>query len=198
MNLHEFRLIPSAGHYGPGVFDRGGEHKNLAEVDLVDRYVLPLKDELEQEGIRFSISPTRKAPGISLEDRTNLLEHIMPITCAMGFSRATKIKPSYNISTIYYGEDAPKRLYTLLSEVVGHWGALYVHGHKTAGAQPGGRGIRIEPFMINGPNVQEYARRLDRLGRDIGRAISDYCRQVGAGAFIAMTRGPAPTKAKAL
>ncbi len=197
MNLHQFHIVPSAGHFGPGQYDRGHEHRNLAEIDLVDRYVLPMKDELDQERIRFSIAPTRSPPGVSAEERLNTLEHIMPIVCAIGVSRATKIKPAYNLSTVYYGSDVPKRLYNLLAEVVGHWGALYVHGHKTAGAVPGDRGIRIEPFMINGPAALEYAARLDRLGRDIGRAISDYCRQSGAGAVFAINKAP-PQKVRSV
>lgn len=198
MNLHEFRIVPSAGHFGPGDYRRGHEHKNLAEIDLVDRYVLPLKDELEQEGIRYTLAPTRSAPGVSAEARTGTLEHILPFTCAMGVSRATKIKPAYNISVVYYSADVPKRLYLLMTEVVGHWGSLYVHGHKTAApALREERGIMIEPFMINGPAATEYAARLDRLGRDIGRALSDYCRQTNAGAVFAVNLAP-PQKTRVL
>lgn len=197
MNLHEFRIVPSAGHSGPGRYDRGSTHKNLSEVDLVDRYVSRLKDELEEERIRYTIAPTRAPPGIVEEQRTNTLDHVMPIVCAVGYNPAPKLKLAANSSIVFYGADVPKRLYLLLSEVIGHWGSLYVHGHRAVAPQPCERGLRLEPFLINGPSALEYAARLDRLGRDIGRALSDYCRQTSAGAVFAINLAP-PQKVKAL
>ena len=197
MNLHQFHIVPAGGHFGPGQFERGHEHRNLVEIDIIDRYVLSLRDELEMERIRHSLAPTRKPPGVSAKERLNTLPHIMPVVCAIGLSKAVKIKPAHNFSTIYFGPDVPKRLYTLLSESVGHWGSLYVHGHKTAAPMACERGLRIEPFMINGPSAIEYAARLDRLGRDIGRAIADFCRQSESGAVFAMNKAP-PQKGRVL
>lgn len=208
MNLHEFCLIPSAGHMGNGTYWRGAEDKNLTELDLVDRYLLPLKDELDQCGIRFSVAPTRSAPGMTEEERYNVFDHVMPVMCAIGSYQTVKsnakkgqtvrIRPAHNSSAVYYGAEVPRKLYELVSEAVGHWGGLYVHGHKTAAPiEHLGRGLILEPFIIDGPSAIEYAAKLDRLGRDIGRAIADYCRQNSAGAAFSVNKSP-PKKARAL
>ncbi len=41
--------------------------------------------------------------------------------------------------------------------------------------------IRVKPFALNGPHADEYLRRLDKLGEDVGRAIGGYLTDKGEG-----------------
>jgi hypothetical protein len=170
----------------------------MAEVDLIDRYVACIADELTDGGIRHRVVNTRKAPGTHPDDRFhNVFDYCLPITCAIGFNDAKKIKQHYNTSFVLGNEEMPRRFMDELSEVVGHWGSLYVHGHKTASPQvQKDLGIRIEPFLINGPSATEYAQRLTQLGRDIGRYLSDFLRSRGDAAVFSVNR-QAPVAKKA-
>lgn len=189
--------MPSAGYAGAAdKYIRGYSHGNICEVDIVDRYVASLVDELNEGGIRHRVVNTRKAPGTALEARfSGYLDWQLPIECAVGINESKKIKQQYNSSFVYGNANVPRIFLDELSDVVGHWGALYVHGHKTAA--PRGQpqyGIRIEPFIINGPSAEEYARRLDKLGRDIGRFLVDFLRSRGAHAVFSISKN-APMKA---
>lgn len=194
--IHEFLLIPGVGHFGPGAYDRGHVMGNLIEVDLVDKYVATMADELDQSAIRHRICATRKAPGLSQEARfKDCFEYVLPVQCRIGWSHAKKIKPIHNQTTVYYGTDVPSAFAAELVDIIRHWGSIYVtHGHKAAAPVPtdGLRGISIEPFFLNGPNAPDYCRWLDKLGRDLGRYLADYARSRQESAVFAMNRGPGP------
>ncbi len=140
---------------------------------------------------------TRKNPGKELSSRLgDLFDYQLPVVCGMGFSQAKKIKSAYNSTYVKANTAVPRAIVNDLSDVVGHWGALYVHGHKTSAPGPQDEpGLRIEPFMMNGPHATEYARRLPSLGRDIGRYLVDACRARGDAAVYAVNRNaPAPKR----
>lgn len=162
----------------------------MIEVDLIDKYVSCLTDELADGGIRHRVVNTRKAPGTHLDDRFhNIFDYSLPIVCAIGFNDAKKIKQHYNTSFVIGNKEMPRRFMDELSDVVGHWGSLYVHGHKTASPQVhDAPGIRIEPFLINGPGAHDYAQKLSLLGRDIGRYVTDFLRSRDHAAVFSINR----------
>ncbi len=176
--IHEILLIPGAGHLGAGGYSRGHTIDAFAEVDLVDKYVAAMRDELDQSGIRTRVAPTRKAPGLHIQDLYDSAQaFVLPVLCTIGWNLARNLSAAHNVSTVQYGPEVPARLAMGLADVLGHWGGLYVFGHRRGAPAPfNGRGIVLEPFRINGPNVRDYAQRLDALGRDLGRHILDYCR----------------------
>lgn len=207
MRIHEIILIPGAGHIGTGSYERGRVHGNLAEVDLVAQYVNALAEELDNSRVRHRIMPTRKAPGLSHPEIAKMLAEASPnvvvLHCSIGWNDAKKTKAAHNISHLTFGEGA-QTLAPELGHVIGHWGSLYVHGHKTglpyADASdtdpllriPQTWGLRIEPFQINGPKAADYAQWLPKLGRDIGRFIAEWCLARKDGAVLIPSASPDP------
>ncbi len=178
MRIHEIILIPGAGHAGYGVYERGHQVDAYAEVDLVDAYARTIREELDNSLIRYRIINTRKAPGTPYADRHGqAFVHCLPLDLTVGWNAAKKATPLHNASTISAHPTAPPALVEQLADVLRHWGGLYVHGHRCAEpVEQQGVGITIAPFQINGRHAAEYAKHLDKLGRDIGRALVDFCR----------------------
>lgn len=187
MRIHELLLIPAAGHAGAGAYARGYTIDAMAEVDLVDQYMHALTDELSEAGMRYRVVPTRRAPGTPFLDRYKMAgENILPIVCAIGWDQSKNQMAAANTSTVRFAGDIPSGLAAGLVDVMAHWGALYVHGHKrsTPVQVETLRGIVLEPFKINGPNAMQYAAKLDTLGRDIARFLTDYCINKGTGTAV--------------
>ncbi len=186
--IHEIVLIPSAGHLGPGVYTRGHTVRAMAEVDLVDQYVRSLVDELDQSSIRYSIVPTRKAPGVEPGRRYDGTAEVnsLPILCTVGWDKSVHKSGGTNISAIRCSPKVGSSLASGLVETMAHWGALYVHGHRRSNPTVDDTvaGIVLEPFRINGPDAEQYAAKLDKLGRDLGRFIADYCLGKNTGTAI--------------
>jgi len=165
-------------------YSRGREDQNLSECDIVDRYVLGLQEELDECSIRHSICPTRKPPGVTLKDRGTVFPHTLVLSCAVGWLRPGKA-PQSNISRVFYGQKEAGGIAKDMALALGAWGNIYTdYGHRSANAfmdpddpvitGAGAWGLRLEPFAINGPHAIEYAKRLENLGRDIGRVVTDY------------------------
>ncbi len=178
MRIHEIIVIPAAGHAGAGVYSRGHTVDAFAEVDLVDHYVRRLVDELEQSSVRYRVVQTRRAPGTTLGERTDLQGVCgLPVTCSVGWDSSKNQSGSANVSVVRYGPEVPLGLACELTDVVAHWGSLYVYGHRRSNpvVEKDLKGVVIEPFRLNGPNAAQYAQRMDTLGRDVGRFLADYC-----------------------
>lgn len=191
MRIHEIILIPGAGHAGHGVYERGHFTDAHAEVDLVDNYARTIIEELDNSLIRYRVVNTRKAPGTPYINRFDFaLPHCLPIVLTMGWIESKKVRAMHNVSAISAHKDAPPRLVAEFADAMRHWGGLYVHGHRCAEPmEQDAPGITIAPFQINGPNTADYAQRLDKLGRDLGRVIVDFCRSRQDDAAIRITAG---------
>ncbi len=191
MRIHEILLIPGAGHAGPSVYNRGHVVDAYAEVDLVDLYARTIREELDNSLVRYRVVNTRKAPGTPFSERfKEAYPHVLPLTLNIGWIDAKKMRSLYNVSTITAHKDVPQRLVAELADCMRHWGGLYVHGHRCA--EPSEQhepGMTIAPFQINGPGSKDYAQRLDKLGRDIGRTIVDFCRLRSDDAAIKFNSG---------
>lgn len=164
---------------GPGLYTRGHSVDAMAEVELVDQYVRSLVDELDQSSIRYRVVPTRRQPGVPPEHRYDGIDesHALPILCSIGWDKSVNKSAATNASSVRFHGSVPSALAFGLVDAMAHWGALYAHGHRrsTPVQDDNARGIILEPFRINGPDAALYAARLDRLGRDLGRFIADYC-----------------------
>jgi len=184
---HAVLIVPSLGHSDiTGKFTRGKALGIYNELDIIDAYVATLVEELELDGVRVEVMGTRSKPGIRMGDRAKEVEkYRMVIHCCSGF--ADKPDTLKNISTVTCG---PRRSFTLanaISEAVNDWGHCHVWGHRSAKVTIGHEdpllnvddtlGVRIEPFLINGADVEMYASKLPQLGRSIAAAISSYLLQ---------------------
>ncbi len=190
MRIHEIILIPGAGHSGHGVYERGHQVAAYAEVDLVDVYARTIREELDNSLIRYRVVNTRKAPGTPLTERhAAALPHCLPLDLRIGWSDA-KTPAVHNLSTISAHSTAPAALVEQLADALRHWGGLYVHGHRCAEpVEQQAAGITVAPFQVNGRNASAYAEHLDKLGRDLGRVIVDFCRGRADDAAIKFNSG---------
>lgn len=197
MRIHEFILIPGAGHAGSGVYDRGHVTDALAEVDLVDRVVQTIIEELDNSLVRYRLVNTRKAPGTPLSERYSLVfPHCLPIAFKIGMD-AKKVRAMSNVSMVWAHTSVPNKLASEIADVMRHWGSLYVHGHRTANiGEQEDQGITLSPFQINGRHAEEYARHLPKLGRDLGRMLVDFCRARQDDAAVKFTSNP-PVRGRA-
>lgn len=189
MAINEIILIPGAGHAGSGIYERGHQVDAFAEVDLVDVYARTMIEELDNSLIRYRVINTRKAPGTPHDQRySQVFPNCFPIMLKMGWCGFKKAL--HNASFISAHKDVPKALVEELAEALRHWGGLYVHGHRclepTEQKEPG---ITMAPFQINGHRAADYSRHLDKLGRDIGVILVDFCRARGEGAAIPFRSG---------
>jgi hypothetical protein len=181
--VHSVLVVPGLGHLGDGLRDRGRSIGRYAELDVVEGYATTLVEELEESGVRVETLATHTKPGWPYAKRATLVEanRLVLHLCA-GFDDAPP--ESRNISRTFFGSPQAKDAAEEISESIAEWGQCFVYGHKTANPSdktedpvvkvPGTLGIRIEPFVLNGPNADEYMRRLPQLGVCIARAVSGY------------------------
>lgn len=191
MRIHELILIPGAGHAGRGIYERGHQVDAYAEVDLVDLYARTIREELDNSLIRYRMVNTRKAPGTPHTQRfDDVFPHCLAVQLTVGWKASKKATPLHNCSTISAHPSTPGRLVEQLADCLRHWGGLYVHGHRCV--EPATQeefGMTIAPFQINGRHAGEYAKHLDKLGRDIGRVFVDFCRNRQDDAAIKFVSG---------
>lgn len=207
MRISEIVIVPGAGHLGPGTYSRGHALGMYAEVDLVDTYVQALVDELDGNRVRHRVLDTRTGPGVPADVHlTAVYPGSLVLVCGCGWNAAKKVKAAHNASAVT-STKAAAPLARDLAAVLGHWGGLYVFGHRTENAAVAsdpffpqdGFGIRLEPLQVNGPSVGDYGRWLGNLGRDIGRHLAEWLEGRGAVAratTIADYLPPAPRNPK--
>ncbi len=196
MRIHSVLIVPDHGHGGTGRYDRGRSIGPFSELDVVNGYVPNLLDELDHDGIRVDIMPTAASPGVPVSHRAGRIEtNQLVLHCCAGWGdfgdRAHTVK---NITRVFFGLDGSKEIAEEMSEAASEWGQCYVFGHRTANPVrkddpviqvAGSVGIRVEPFMLDGPDASTYLAHLPRLGTALGRAVSNYLRTRG----LAQSRG---------
>lgn len=171
--LVEFCLIPAED------IGRGRAIGKLAEALIIRRYMQSLSDELEDCSIRHRTASKDKDGAWVVQP------HEFIIHCALGWSMKPPSKqPTENGSKVYIRHHETSIIGVQVAEALSHWGQVYCcHGHRCT--RPvidnaddvialGMGGIRVEPFVLNGPHADTYAQRLEPLGRDLGRCVADY------------------------
>lgn len=185
-------IVPGMGFSDEnGSYDPGRAHRNIMEVDLIDEVTASLESELELENIRYQTLNTRKKPGFKLDERhkevppSSLVIHIRG-----GFYDNGKNPAWFNGSAIFYGRSEDLKLAQVIADTMGDWGQCAVYGHKKSkpkldqddhliAAKLSMPVFRIEPFFINGPNVDDYWKRISLLGRDLGLCLSGWLKERG-------------------
>lgn len=184
--MHQVLVVPGRGHSDDeGLFDLGRCIGRYSELDVIDGYVSSLVDELENDGIRYQVLPTRQRPGIRAGERFLHVEQFTLVLhlCA-GWAEGDA--PAKNASSVFFGggTGGARDLAEALSDAMGDWGQCYVFGHRTTKpgrlktdtllGVPDTIAARVEPFALNGADVEEYMRRLPALGEALGRAVSGF------------------------
>lgn len=185
MRTHEVLIVPAFGHADAhGCYNQGLHIGAYSELDVIDAYLPNLVEELETDGIRYRVLPTRSRPGVP-EDRRHLHVERFQLVLHLGVGvYAGRSPPAKNISAVYFGTPLAKDIAKEISEALCTWGQCYVWGHRNSRPEPlktdpvinadDTLGVKIEPFMLNGPDAKEYLARLPELGTAIGRAVSSY------------------------
>ncbi len=164
--------------FGPGHASlRGETHGHYSQSDVIDEYGRALIDEMENEAVRLHLINTRKPPGLSqLQRFKESPGGFLPVIISAGWFLG---KPHlHNASLIEYQGGKYGKLCGRIAEAMSEWGRCYVWGHRVSQPVQVDEGphdfIRIKPFAVNGPHVNEYLLRLDQLGISIARAIGGY------------------------
>lgn len=190
--IHQVVIVPGVGWQGKaGGFNRGNAIPPFAEYDAIARVMPTLVDELEKDGIRFKVLPTHVHPGLSDEERIAAIEPLsLVVSLRLGwFTRITQREIDANLAQVFYGDGPSRQLADEVSDMLTEWGSCRVYSHRTGNPRqdpkdallnvPECRGLRIQPFALNGPHAVEYGRFLPQLGTDLGRSLADYLRQRG-------------------
>lgn len=168
------------------VFDWGAHTRGLSaglysQADVVDGYGHRLIEELEYENVRTQHVDTRRSPFRTEEERFDEVPaNFVPLFLSCDWHTR---KRDVNSSSVEFCGDYYK-LADALCFALAEWGRCYVFGHRVLrpvaveGPKPF---IRVKPFALNGPHADEYLLRMDKLGEDLGRAVSGYLGLVGMG-----------------
>lgn len=193
MTISQVTLVPGCGFSDDlGGFDPGLSGGSFLEVDLISEITNWIEEELEPENIRCTVLETRRKPGFKLSERHEYIDKSSLVLHIRGgyFERENVNADAwYNGSAIYYRRPADLELADILMDTMGEWGHCAAYGHKKARPIIDKKDpilsrldtpcFRLEPFFINGPNVDDYWRAIPELGRDIALAISQYLKERG-------------------
>lgn len=167
--------------YDWGAHQRGESAGLQSQADVVDGYGARLQEELEYENVRTHHVDTRRAPFRTEEQRmAEVPANFVPVFLSCDWHVKDR---SVNSSSVEFSGDYYK-LADALCFAMAEWGRCYVFGHRVLRpvAVEAERGfVRVKPFALNGPHADEYVRRLDKLGEDLGRAIGEYLAGLGQG-----------------
>lgn len=168
---NELNVLFEWGH-SPDGYDRGPDIGNLTCLESIDSYGLPLVEELEAIGTRFRRYMQRKRPYVKPETH----DRSLTLICGCGYQ--LKNKHTRNISSVSYTKGTFE-IAEILGEVLSEWGGICVYGHRCRNpleieSPYLGAVIRVEPFILNAPNVREYMPRMKNLGWDLARSIAPF------------------------
>jgi len=187
VRINRVLIIPSAGHTDDnGKFSRGHTVDTTSEYDVVNQYLRPLEEILEEYSIRHRTLPVREHPGIRFADRIkSVFPNDLVICLGVGWFTTRREK---NCSAVYFGGQDGFCLSDLLCDTMSEWGHCSNYGHRSGLPKKVEDpiltvsetiGIRIEPLALNGPNYIDYLYRLHDLGRDLGHCLVDYLARRG-------------------
>lgn len=168
-----------------GKYSRGVAIPKISELDIVDYYLPEVVEQLEIACVPYEVMNTRKWPGTKPEARAALIEELhIVVELAIGWHK----KPlQRNGSCIYFAHEDAKKFAWRISEALTEWGRCTAFSHSSHEPRETKdypwlsaaslRAIRIEPFAINGPNIDDYLKRLPMLGRDIGYTLAAWAKE---------------------
>ncbi len=169
------------------VFDWGGADRGQTtgmfnQADMVDVYGARLCDELDFENVRAEIVNTRKARAKNEAQRfSEVTAGYIPVFLSCDWHKHDR---KVNSSTVEFSGERLYKLADALCFSLSEWGNCTVWGHRVLrpiAVDHDREFIRIKPFALNGPNADEYMKRLDKLGQDLGRTIGEYLLSIRQG-----------------
>lgn len=162
--------------FGPGM-GPGQSIGHYSQQDVVDGYARAMAEELETGSVRLAPIETRHAKRpLSWESRlTQAQTNFVPLILTCDYHDRDRI---HNASVVEFAGTEYQPLAQALCFALSEWGRCYVWGHRVSKPVVVLNAPRsyvcVKPFALNGPNAEDYLRRLDALGEALGRAIAGY------------------------
>ena len=152
--------------------DRGEAFGGCDQADVIDRYGSRVVEELEYENVRT-------------QGKVKTVSDVIPgfVALLMSCDWHTNLRRN-NVSTVEFCGDGLYQMSMRFCEALADWGRVCAYGHQVSKpiAVAGDHAfIRIKPFALNGPRSEDYVKRLDQLGVDLGRAVGGYLASRGEG-----------------
>lgn len=169
MRINQVIVVPA---FSKRVYGR--YHGRFCEFDVIDAYVPPLVEHLEHDRIPF----------ILYQDGEIILPNSLIIHCSVGWLK-TPSKVKTNFSLISYSHANSKRLAEIAIETVSDWGKCYGDlQHKTKEVANDKENlllrykdtmaIAVEPFQLNGPNVDDYLKGGEVFGKMLAQCVYEF------------------------
>ncbi len=177
--ITSLKIILDFGHDGAGNYNLGlasGPYSQLAVTDLYASYFC---DSLDHYGIRYSVVDTRRAPGLTAEDRLKSIGvGELGLVLSTGWHERPKQRIGSQVS--FYGKDGLKIAEELLDALF-EWGTCTCFGHvrnypreEVLFKDLASLCIKIEPFPLNALLYRDYLQRLKPLGFELGRFFYEW------------------------
>ncbi len=167
MRINQVVLFPSVPLFGGEGITSG----RYTEKEAVHGYMDSILEHMEEDRIVCRVH----------SDSEPILPNTLLIHCQIGLDKPNS-KAKCNMATVDFVGQGALPLATLLCEALVDWGKSYVDfHHKTANPKVANEphyddtlGVIIKPFKINGPQVDDYMRSLDQLGKTIAYSIYEF------------------------
>ena len=178
---HKIIIDPGYGYSDTnGKFTAGPCHERMIGWELCDAVVNGLVEELTLEGISFDVLPTRKAPGLTPDQRAERMDlGAIVVAVAMGHGQP--------ISGSRTGFSAlSKDLATKVHKAMMTWGKTITFLHADLGCKPDKKLyptaqaveiVEIAPIVVDAPGAFDSANKLEALGRELGRVIAKHAKE---------------------
>lgn len=180
MRVNQVVLIPDFNNSG----NLGRHFGRFSEYDALNSYFDTFCEFLDQDRISFRT-----------QTKDDLIEpNSLVIHCSSGWEKDEKPRP--NSSSVIYGTPGSRAIAQLFIETLSEWGKCYSDlGHKIREVKNHKKNalllhektmaLCIEPFRLNGANVDAYIKGGPILGRMLAQCVFEYMLERGEVAKIA-------------
>lgn len=167
MRISQVAVIPLLDEKNPGQIN--GRYN---EFDVIKSYMQTLTENLEEDRVHFEV----------VKKDEPIFDNTLKLYLDGGWSNNKKPLSS-NGSMISYSDKNSKDLAEHLRTYISDWGKCSVdYNHriisfsedKSLCDQPNVTAICITPFFLNGPNHEDYMKKLPELGKQIESCIFEY------------------------
>jgi hypothetical protein len=176
---HEFILVPSLGHYGPGDYQVGRSYGVVNEIDVVAAVTRSIAEALENDGVKHRVEPTHKPPGRTVEERHAVPgENALRLYIVVVEMERDSEEWRRNATQVAYSRPSCTWIANALADTVTDWARCVNFHHQRANPRLD-MGLSAEPalalsvFDPAGPDLDAYFRRMGDLGRTIAVLLQD-------------------------
>jgi hypothetical protein len=153
--------------------DFGRFANGLFESQVIQAYTESMIERFDEDRVRYRVF----REGDLIEPNSLLL------VCSIGWEKNTvSMEPNYSKAS--FGQSTSRKVCELLNEALTDWGKCYAdYRHRTKEfssakdiilRRKDTLAVKIEPFLLNGPSSDEYAKNLGILGEMLAQAVVEF------------------------